>query len=71
MPKTEKKMRSISITIPIELDDFLNEVVKATNNHGEHLTKSSLITQVLAVSIYEAKTWMEEKSKDSQKGEIE
>ena len=72
MPKTPKKMRSISITIPKELDDFLNRVVEVSRNNGEHLTKSSLITQVIALSLYDAKSWMEEKSqKDSQKGENE
>lgn len=60
MPKTPKKTRAICITLPIPLDEFLDKAVKAANERGEHLTKSSLITHVLTLSIIESQKWSEE-----------
>lgn len=60
MPKTPRKTRAVSITLPIELDDFLNKAVQATRVKGQPITKSYLITQVLTLSIMENKALSEE-----------
>ena len=70
MPKTAKKTRTISITLPIELDDWINKVIESTNKAGGKLTKSALISQVLELSIIEARMAYEE-SKDKTKESTE
>ena len=47
MPKTEVKTKSVSISIPIKLNDFLDRIVAKANNEGQPLTKSALITLML------------------------
>ena len=47
MPKTQRKTRTISITIPIGLDEFLIRIVAQANKEGQPLTKSALITLML------------------------
>ena len=53
MPKTPKKTRSVCITLPIEMDDFLNKVVASESSKKAGLTKSSLITSIIELSIAE------------------
>lgn len=66
MPKTPRKTRAVCITLPIELDDFLNKAVQSTRLKGQPITKSYLITQVLTLSIMESKEWS-----DNQKEHID
>ena len=47
MPKTERKTQTISITIPIGLNEFLTRIVEKANKEGQPLTKSALITIML------------------------
>ena len=47
MPKTEVKTKTISISIPIELNNFLDRIVVKANNEGQPLTKSALIKFML------------------------
>ena len=47
MPKTAVKTKTISISIPIGLDEFLTRIVKKANEEGQPLTKSALITLML------------------------
>ena len=47
MPKTAVKTKTISISIPIGLDEFLSRIVKKANEEGQPLTKSALITLML------------------------
>ena len=61
MPKTAKKTRSVCISLPIEMDDFLNKVVEAESSKKVGLTKSSLITSILEVSIAEFQMTQQEK----------
>ena len=43
----EYKYRVVSITLPKELDDFLNEIVDNLKKDGVKITKSKFITRVL------------------------
>lgn len=61
MPKTAKKTRSVCISLPIEMDDFLNKIVKAESSKKVGLTKSSLITSIIEVSIAEFQRNQQEK----------
>lgn len=47
MPKTQVKTKTISISIPLGLDEFLTRIVKKANQEGQPLTKSALITLML------------------------
>ena len=47
MPKTQKKTKTISISIPLGLDEFLSRIVAQANKEGQPLTKSALITLML------------------------
>lgn len=47
MPKTSIKTKSICISIPIGLNEFLGRIVKQANQEGQPLTKSALITLML------------------------
>ena len=67
MPRTPRKTRAVCITLPIELDDFLNKAVQSTRVKGQPITKSYLITQVLTLSIMESKAWSDERKEQSDK----
>ena len=47
MPKTAIKTKTISISIPIELNDFLDRIVVKANKEEQPLTKSALIKFML------------------------
>lgn len=55
MPKTSIKTKSICISIPIGLNEFLDRIVKQANQEGQPLTKSALITLMLEEHISVAK----------------
>lgn len=68
MPKTEVKTRVVSISLPIEVDDFLNLAVKAHNEKNDNkITKSRLVSVVLAHSISEFTAMMNEQEKTEDK----
>ena len=68
MPKTEVKTRVISISLPIEVDDFLNLAVKAYNEkYKDSLTKSRLVSVILANSISEFENMMKAQEKTENK----
>ena len=68
MPKTEVKTRVISISLPIEVDDFLNLAVKAHNEkYKDSLTKSRLVSVILANSISEFENMMKAQEKTENK----
>ena len=67
MPRTPRKTRAVCITLPIELDDFLDKAVQSARVKGQPITKSYLITQVLTLSIMETKAWSDEKKEQSDK----
>ena len=60
MPKTPRKTRAVCVTLPIELDDFLNKAIQSAKDKGQEITKSYLITQVLTLSIMDSKAWSDE-----------
>ena len=51
MPKTQRKTKTISISLPIELDNFLNKVVESEMSKKACLTKSALITMIIEMNI--------------------
>lgn len=70
MPKTEVKTRVVSISLPIEVDDFLNLAVKAHNEkYKDSLTKSRLVSVVLAHSISEFTAMNEQEKAEDKKTE--
>ena len=68
MPKTEVKTRVVSISLPIEVDDFLNLAVKSYNEKNVNkITKSRLVSVVLAHSISKFNAMMNEQEKTDDK----
>ena len=66
MPKTPRKTRQVCISLPIELDDFLDTAVESARSKGQAITKSYLIAQVLTLSIFESRQWSEENKQREQ-----
>ena len=51
MAKREIKNKTISISIPIKLDEFLDRCVESCIKRGEPMNKSQLITMIITASI--------------------
>ena len=70
MPKTKKKKMRISISIPVEMNDFLERCCKSPSGVEECLTKSSLITMILETQLSEAIQYHKEKQAQEEKEKI-